>query len=175
MAIRTAVRQPPAPTVDSAGMRIPLALAICMVGCGGDGSSCGPSEAVVDRVIDGDTIVLVGGRKIRYLLIDAPETTDGHHDCYGDNAAQFNSDLVAGKTVQLSYATVCDDIYGRALAYVRVDGEDVNRLMVERGYACVLHIPPDGDDRAAEFTALQARAQAARLGVWGACDPVTCK
>ena len=42
-------------------------------------------------------------------------------------------------------------MYGRSLAYVSVDGLDVNALMVERGYACVLYIPPDGDDRADEF------------------------
>ena len=52
--------------------------------------------------------------------------------------------------------------------------EEIARRLVERGYACVLHIPPDGDDRAAEFTALEATARTARLGVWGACDPVTC-
>jgi len=47
-------------------------------------------------------------------------------------------------------------------------------LLVERGYACVLHIPPDGDDRAAEFTALEAAARAAHRGLWGACDPIPC-
>ena len=151
-------------------------LVVVVAACGGDGGSpCGPSEAVVERVIDGDTIVVSGGRKIRYLLIDAPETTDGHDACFGDSAAQFNADLVLGKAVQLTYDEVCDDRYGRALAYVTVGGIDVNRLLVARGYACVLHIPPDGDARADEFAAVQAAAQAAGLGVWGACDPVPCR
>ena len=138
----------------------------------GSGSPCGPTEAKVDRVIDGDTIVLTTGEKVRYLLVDAPETTLGHDDCYGSNAAQFNSDLVLGKTVQLSYDVECTDMYGRLLAYVSVDGQEVNKLMVERGYACVLHIPPDGDDRADEFKMYQLEAKTAMRGLWGACDPL---
>ena len=148
---------------------------VVVAACAGDGGSpCGPSEAVVERVIDGDTIVVAGGRKIRYLLVDAPENTDGHYACFGDSAAQFNTDLVLGKPVQLAYDAVCDDKYGRALAYVTVGGVDVNRLLVARGYACVLHIPPDGDARAEEFVQVQEAAKAARIGVWGVCDPVTC-
>ena len=129
---------------------------------------------MVDRVIDGDTIVLTTGDKIRYLLINAPETTDGHNDCYGQNASQFNSDLVNGKMVDLIYDVQCTDMYGRLLAYVSVDGQEVNSLMVERGYACVLHIPPDGDDRAQEFEDLEAEAKAANRGLWGACSPIPC-
>ena len=148
------------------------AAAATLAGCA-PAPRCGPSAAVIDRVIDGDTIV-AGGVKIRYLLVNAPETTDGHADCYGSNAAQFNADLVLGKTVELDYDSGCQDRYGRTLAYVSVGGQDVNRLLVERGYACVLHIPPDGDDRADEFTAAQATARAARRGLWGACDPIPC-
>jgi len=151
-----------------------LAAVTGVAGCGDRGSACGAREATVERVIDGDTIVLPGDVKIRYLLVNAPETTNGHADCYGANAAQFNSDLVLGKTVQLDYDTACQDMFGRTLAYVSVDGQDVNRLLIERGYACVLHIPPDGDARADEFKALEAAARAAKRGLWAACDPIPC-
>lgn len=140
--------------------------------CGTSSSPCGTTEAKVDRVIDGDTIVLTDGQKVRYLLVDAPETTLGHDDCYGSNASQFNSDLVLGKTVQLSYDVECMDKYGRLLAYVTVDGMEVNTLLVERGYACVLHIPPDGDARADEFKNYQLEAKTAMRGLWGACNPL---
>lgn len=142
--------------------------------CSSPGAACGPREATVERVIDGDTIVLSGDVTIRYLLVNAPETTGGHADCYGANAAQFNTDLVLGKAIQLTYDTACQDRFGRTLAYVTVDGQDVNRLLIERGYACVLHIPPDGDARADELTALEAAARTARRGLWGACDPIPC-
>jgi micrococcal nuclease len=148
---------------------------VVLAACGSSpGSDCGPSEAMVERVIDGDTIVLTTGEKIRYLLVNAPETTNGHDDCYGQNASQFNSDLVLGKQVELTYDVQCTDMYGRLLAYVSVGGQEVNTLLVERGYACVLHIPPDGDSRAAEFKAAETAARSARRGLWGACDPIPC-
>jgi len=147
---------------------------LALAGCDGGRPACGPHQATVERVIDGDTIALAGDIKIRYLLVNAPEATNGHDDCYGGNAARFNADLVLGKTIQLDYDVTCQDRFGRTLAYVTVDGQDVNRALVERGYACVLHIPPDGDARAGEFAALQAAARAAQRGLWGACDPIPC-
>ncbi len=56
----------------SAAPTLPL-----LAGCSSEGSSCGPSTGVVARVIDGDTIELETGERIRYLLVNAPETTGG--------------------------------------------------------------------------------------------------
>lgn len=151
-----------------------LTLVVAVTACGSPGSDCGPESAMVDRVIDGDTIVLTTGVKIRYLLINAPETTNGHNDCYGQNAATFNSDLVLGKRVDLTYDVQCEDMFGRTLAYVSVDGQEVNSLMIQRGYACLLHISPDGDARVAEFKGYETDAKAAKRGLWGACDPIPC-
>lgn len=145
-----------------------------LAGCGG-GSECGPDEGVVARVVDGDTIELESGVKIRYLMMDTPETTSGKNECFGANAAQFNSDLVLGKTVELSYDVECEDRFGRTLAYVSVGGVEVNTLMVERGFACVLHIPPNGDDRADAFEALEDAAKADNKGLWGACGSCHCE
>lgn len=164
----------PARLVGLAALAVLAVLAV-LAGCADHDSSCGAREAIVERVIDGDTIVVSGGIRIRYLLVDAPETTNGHDDCYGASATQFNTDLVLGKTVELDYDVECRDVYGRTLAYVTVDGQDVNQLLVERGYACVLHIPPDGDARAAQFEALESAARSARRGLWGACDPIPCR
>lgn len=146
-----------------------LLVALALPACGG--SPCGPSEAKVTRVLDGDTVELENGDKIRYLLVDTPEVSGGG-DCYSANALQFNSDLVLGKTIQISYDVECTDAYDRTLAYVSVNGQEVNSLLVQRGYACVLHIPPDGDARADEFKALQLEAKNAKRGLWGACDPL---
>jgi len=144
-------------------------LALVLVACGG-----GPREEKVTRVIDGDTVELESGEKVRYLMINAPETTNGHNDCYGSNAATFNSDLVLGKIVQLVTDVEPMDMFGRTLAYVSVDGREVNSLLLERGYACLLHISPNGDDRLDEFKALQTAAKTANAGLWGACDPIPC-
>jgi micrococcal nuclease len=146
-----------------------LAVAALVAGC--SGSPCGADEAKVTRVIDGDTIELENGAKIRYLLVDTPEVSGGA-ECYGTNAQQFNSDLVLNKTVEISYDVQCTDNFGRTLAYVRVDGQEVNTLMIQRGYGCVLHIPPNGESRVEEFRALQTDAKNAMRGLWGACNPL---
>jgi micrococcal nuclease len=153
-------------------------MAAALGGCAGDGSGsdCGPSSATVMRVIDGDTVELAGGERVRYLLVDAPEATNGHNDCFGQNAAQFNRDLVEGKAVELTYDRECRDVYGRLLAFITVGGQDVNALLVERGYACVLYIPPDGMARHAELAQDEVDAKAARRGMWSACEGmITCE
>jgi micrococcal nuclease len=147
-----------------------LALPFALVGCGG--SPCGVSEAKVTRVIDGDTIELENGERIRYLLVDTPEVTGAVDECYGPNAAQFNSDLVLGKTVQISYDEQCTDNFNRTLAWVSVDGQEINSLLIQRGYGCVLFIPPNGESRREELERLELDAKNARRGLWGACSPL---
>jgi len=142
-------------------------------GCDG-GPSCGPSHAIVSSVVDGDTVHLESGETIRYLMIDTNEITNGKNDCFGAEAKQFNSDLVLGKEVDLAYDVDCEDRYGRLLAYVSVAGREVNSLLVERGYACVLYIPPNGTDRVDEFQALEDDARAQGRGMWSACTVVAC-
>ncbi len=144
---------------------------LALAACGAD-SPCGATEGKVERVIDGDTIVLEGDVKIRYLLVDTPEITDDPPECFGLNAKTYNEDLVLGKTVNISYDEQCTDMFGRSLAYVTVDGEEVNARLVRQGYACVLFIPPNGSARAEEFMALQLEAKNAQRGLWGACNPL---
>ncbi|NTX09917.1 thermonuclease family protein [Myxococcus sp. CA051A] len=152
-----------------------LALLGLLVACGGDaGTRCGPDTGRVVEVIDGDTVLLEGGERIRYLLADTPESTAGRHDCFGQEALAFNRSLVEGRRVTLVDAEACEDRFGRRLAYVTVDGHDVSALLVERGFACVLHVPPAGDSRRVEFEALEFQARRARRGLWGACSPVPC-
>lgn len=149
------------------------ALAIWAVGCEG-GPGCGPASARVTGVIDGDTIALSSGERVRYLLVDTPEITKGKDECYGKEARDFNRALVLGQIVELRYDQECRDRYGRLLAYVAVSGREVDSLLVEQGYGCVLHIPPNGAGRAAEYKALEARARAEGRGLWGSCSPAPC-
>lgn len=148
--------------------------AVLLGGLGCDpGTRCGPSSGVVARVLDGDTIDLESGERIRYLMIDTPEATS-EVECYGEEARQFNADLVAGREVTLRYDQQCEDRFGRLLAYVSVDGREVNTLLVERGFACLLHLPPNGDDRLDDFEALEIQAMSEGRGLWGACEDSPC-
>ncbi len=158
------------PVTDPVSGQGPLAVLLgCMLlGCGEP--ACGPVRAKVAHVIDGDTIVLESGERVRYLSIDAPEISGGREDCYGREAASFNRLLVEQREVELRYDVECADRYDRTLAYVLVDGREVNSLLVERGYACALNIPPSGAARAEQFQALQQQAESAGRGLWGACS-----
>ncbi len=158
-------------------MRVGLSLLglVLAMGAACDAESrCGPREATVARVIDGDTVELDDGSRVRYLMIDTPESTQGKDDCFGAEATALNRMLVEGKTVALRYDAECTDAFDRLLAYVEVDGREINTLMVERGAACVLHIPPNGEERVEEFESIEDAARTSMVGVWGACEDVTC-
>ena len=150
-------------------MRVAATLAFVAACSGG-----GVDTATVSRIIDGDTVELEGGERVRYLMVNTPETTGGKNECYGSNAVTFNTDLVLGKEVELRYDVEREDQFGRTLAYVTVDGMEVNRLIIERGFGCLLHIPPNGDDRLDEFKMLEQTARLSMRGLWGVCDPIPC-
>jgi micrococcal nuclease len=156
-----------------AGCLLPLACQGPTADETGEPSACGPSEAVVARVIDGDTIELDSGERVRYLMIDTPESTT-QLECWGPEAKQANKALVEGKTISLRYDEECTDDYDRLLAYIELSGQVINEVMIERGHACVLHIPPNGDDVVDEYEALETEAQMLDKGLWAACDPIPC-
>lgn len=138
-------------------------------------SACGPDLAQVVHVIDGDTVVLEGGERLRYLLVDTPEITAGKSECWGEDARAFNESLVLGQVVSLRYEAECRDRHGRWLAWVSLGDREVNALLVERGHACVLHLPPTGSDRVSAFRAAERRAREERRGLWGACERSPCQ
>jgi micrococcal nuclease len=137
----------------------------------GDGSGSS-STARVERVVDGDTIVLAGGERVRYIGVDTPESVKPGTpvQCFAKQASAFNERLIDGQQVRLRYDAERVDRYGRTLAYVyRVrDGLFVNAELVRRGYARTLTIPPDVS-HAAEFARLARTARSRARGLWSAC------
>ncbi len=101
--------------------------------------------AFVLRVIDGDTIELSTGEKVRYIGIDSPETKDPRRPvgCFGKEAYLRNKDLVEGKTVVMEVDVSQKDKYSRLLRYVYINGVFVNKLLAEEGYARASTYPPD--------------------------------
>lgn len=139
---------------------------------------CGPTKGFVSEVIDGDTIELSTGQRVRYILVDTPETGgDAGVECWGPQATEFNRSLVDQHPIHLHYDDECRDQYDRLLAYITVDDADdidVNGALLENGFACLSYFPPNGDERIAEYQALEDAAKAAELGMWGACATVAC-
>jgi micrococcal nuclease len=123
------------------------------------------------RHTDGDTLWLSGVGKVRLIGVDTPEVF-GEAECFGRKASAFVERLLPlGARVEYSLGVQRRDRYGRALAYVYTgDGRLLNLLLVERGYAQPLTIPPN-DRLADRFVAAARRARLRRLGLWapGAC------
>ena len=135
----------------------------------GGNLDCGPATATVTKVLDGDTIEIDGGTRVRYILVDTPEFGTVN-DCYAEEAKDFNNTLVYGKTINLTYDQECRDQYDRLLAFVSVSGQNVNRLLVSEGYACVLHFSPNGDAQVVEYYTLLNEAFMQNKGMWAVCE-----
>lgn len=123
--------------------------------------------ARVIRVIDGDTIVIESGARVRYLGVDTPETVNPNilPQFYGREATERNRELVEGQLVLLQRDVEDRDHYGRLLRYVFVGGTFVNAELVRQGYGYVSFVPPNSYYQE-YFLELERQAKDARLGVW---------
>lgn len=130
-------------------------------------SSSFAQEYYVKKVVDGDTIVLSNGLKVRYIGIDAPELHHKNKDvvAMGEKAKEYNKSLVSGKKVRLEYDVEQHDKYGRALAYVYVDELFINAAMLKEGYAMVYTLPPNLKYQEL-FITLQKEARDNGRGLW---------
>lgn len=122
--------------------------------------------ATVSRTIDGDTVELATGQRVRYIGIDTPELT-WPRECYAVEAYQRNKELVEGKRVALRNDVSETDRYGRLLRYVYLpNGEMVNAILVREGYALAATFPPNVMF-ADLFVQLEREAREAGRGLWG--------
>jgi len=160
-------------------LRIPKTLLVIVVliccatvftGCSANSPSPKkPYLASVKRVIDGDTIILWNGERVRYIGINTPEL---HHpkkpvEYLAKEANQFNERLVGGKKVRLEFDVERRDRYGRLLAYIYLeDGTFVNAEMLKAGYAQLMTFPPN-IKHVDLFIKLQREARENNRGLWG--------
>ncbi|MDP2731228.1 MAG: thermonuclease family protein [Dehalococcoidales bacterium] len=119
-----------------------------------------PDKAIVTRVIDGDTIEIEGGYRVRYIGIDAPE----EDEYYFKEALAKNAELVLGKKVRLKRDVSETDKYGRLLCYVYVGDLFVNAELVRMGYANAVKYDPDVK-YSNYFTGLEQYAVSSKLGI----------
>jgi micrococcal nuclease len=130
-----------------------------------------PGFVLVAKVIDGDTIELSDGSRIRYIGINTPETVDPRRpvQCFGKEASAANKSLVEGNYIRLVRDISDRDKYDRLLRYIYLeDGTFVNLTLVAQGYAQVSTYPPD-IAHTKEFQAAQAEAKALGRGLWSSC------
>jgi len=124
-------------------------------------------QARVSRVIDGDTIVLSNGERVRLIGVDTPEL---HHpnkpvQFFAKEAYEFTKELLEGKEVNLEYDKEKKDKYGRTLSYVYLlDGTFVNAEIIKQGYGfAYTRFPFKYKER---FLKLQTESIQGRRGIW---------
>lgn len=126
----------------------------------------------VSKIIDGDTIELLGGIRIRYIGINAPEIANDPslEECYGNEAKIKNAELLKDKKVKLVADKENEDQYGRLLRYVYLeDGTFVNLELVKNGFARTLPIAPNTEFKN-EFVSAENSAKKNGLGLWKSCE-----
>ena len=140
---------------------------------------------VVD-VVDGDTVDVRyrngAEERVRLLGVDTPEvrgeTSPGEFDGvpdsdsgrtwlreWGGRGSAFAERTVGGEEVRILVDARSDvrGSYGRLLAYVYHDGDHLNRMLLEEGYARMYDAPFSKREAFADY---EAEARSAGVGVW---------
>src|SRR5205809_1875998 len=127
---------------------------------------------VVERVVDGDTLLLQSGERVRLIGVDTPETKHPKKpvEYFGKEASAFTRRMVEGKRVRLEFdqanaAQGHKDRYGRTLAYVFLeDGTLLNAEIIKQGYGHAYTQFPFS--RMEEFRRLEREAREEERGLW---------
>lgn len=117
------------------------------------------TRVVVERVVDGDTVVLTTGERVRVIGIDTPE----QGTCGFDEASAAMVLLVEGREVDLVNPDSVQDTDGfdRLLRYLDADGTDAGLALIEAGLAIARYDSRDGYDRHPREDAYRAADRAA--------------
>jgi micrococcal nuclease len=145
---------------------VPFLIALAACGATAQASPQEPRVACrVSRVVDGDTFNCTGGRRVRLLLIDAPE---GQQRPYGDSARATLQRLIQrGTEVSLELGRDSTDRYGRTLAFAWLpDGRMINEELVRRGWAVVYLYDRKNLHHADRLQAVEDSARIRRRGLW---------
>ncbi len=138
-------------------------------------------DILVVRAVDGDTLKLENGERVRLIGIDTPEVYESSKlyrdskksgqdiktiQALGKRSSGFTRDLVEGKRVRLEFDVEKRDKYQRLLAYVYLkDGTFVNAEIVKQGYASLMTYPPN-IKYVDTFKELYQEARVNNRGLW---------
>ena len=141
--------------------RLVIILALVLTLLATSCSKINENAVLVTGIIDGDTIEIESGTKVRYIGIDTPEFGEPYYL----EATEANRKLVEGKKVRLEKDVEDKDEYGRLLRYVWVDDTMVNAELVRLGYAYSYSYPPNLKYQA-RFLRLEKEAREQKRGLW---------
>jgi len=124
----------------------------------------------VERVIDGDTIVLTDGTRIRLIGVDTPETKHPKKpvEFFGPEASAFTTEMLDDQRILLIFdSTKTYDRYGRLLTYIHTLDQDTTDFclkLIKLGYGRAYTKHPHS--RLVEYTRADSIAHAQSLGLW---------
>lgn len=122
-----------------------------------------PKKAKVERVVDGDTIVLSNGSIVRYVGITAPE----NNEPFEKESTEENKRLVEGKSISLEYDNYKADKFGRILAYIIIDNKNISIELARKGLARVVAYEKRKPFiYQTQLFRAQEEAKTKKLGIW---------
>jgi micrococcal nuclease len=152
----------------SASLALWLALAACPVAAGAQvpGETF---EAVVARVVDGDTIDVrrAGDRQALRVRLDGIDTPE-RGEPFASAATRFTRAETFGRTASVRGTDI--DRYGRLVARVTIAGADLSVALVRAGLACVYR----KYTRDPVLYRAEADARSAGRGFWGSPQQPRC-
>ncbi len=113
----------------------------------------------ITDIIDGDTVVIQGGDRVRLLGIDADEKDE---NCYQEAKEQLKQ-LILNKEVSLEKDQTDKDQYGRLLRWIFLYDQNINLKMVEDGFAICSFYEPDVKYKE-ECASLETKAKEQNIG-----------
>ncbi len=125
------------------------------------GSESAQDLYMVSEVIDGDTIILSNGDRVRFLGINTPEK--GMY--FYMESRDVLEIMIQGKDITLEKDVSDCDMYGRKLRYVFLKDIFINLEMVKRGFANIYTYPPDVK-YAEDILTAERYARENNLGLW---------
>ncbi len=138
----------------------------------------GDGQYFVERVVDGDTLVLSSGEKVRLIGVDTPETKHPTKpvEPFGPEASAFTKKAVEGRAVTLKFDREKYDRYQRLLAYVyREQDWCLNEELIRNGLSeCVTKYPFDSSMKE-RFRLAEDHARRERRGIWSQSTPVAAR
>lgn len=140
-----------------------IAFSSALLGLAASSPSSAQTFEGAAQALDGDSLV-VGAQQVRLFGIDAPELhqtcrKDGESWPCGQLAKDQLAALVAGQHVECRGQG--NDGYGRILAICSIGYDEINRALVEQGWAVAYRQTSDA------YVSAELQAKAQRLGIWG--------
>jgi micrococcal nuclease len=126
----------------------------------------------VARAVDGDTLLLTSGARVRLQGVNTPETVKPDHpvEAWGPEASQFTKDFIekAGHRVRLSFSLERKDRYDRFLAFVWDGDVMLNEELIRAGLGYARRDYRYSEAMKHRFTLAQEDARRAGRGIWSA-------